>query len=77
MRARSWGSGESHQIGIMDNVDQFTPKRAAVLGDLKSQTAQTQCIDVWLQINKACPCCNRKIDDITPVLVDGAVVPPA
>ena len=37
----------------------------------------TQCIDVWLQINKACPCCNRKIDDITPVLVDGAVVPPA
>jgi len=28
----SFGSGESHQIGIMDNVDQFQPQRAVGLG---------------------------------------------
>jgi len=28
----SFGSGETHQLGIMDNVDYFTPVKAAVLG---------------------------------------------
>jgi alpha-tubulin suppressor-like RCC1 family protein len=28
----SFGSGESHQIGIMDNVDQFQPQKAVGLG---------------------------------------------
>jgi len=28
----SWGSGESHQIGILDNIDQFEPMKAVGLG---------------------------------------------
>lgn len=28
----SWGSGETHQLGIMDNIDYFHPVKAAVLG---------------------------------------------
>lgn len=28
----SWGSGETHQMGIFDNVDQFNPVQAQTLG---------------------------------------------
>jgi len=43
-----FGSGESHQIGIMDNEDQFVPQRVTTLGDKRLDGADTKVVDFSL-----------------------------
>lgn len=71
----SWGSGESHQIGIVDNVDQRLPQRALNLGPSANRPVRS--LDVGASISAAVTESGETflwgygVESPTPTLVQG------